>query len=68
MAGEGRGPRVPLLECGGEYAHAHKAPAPRCCFWLANHVNVRKCVAGVMLLSVLTIFFYTYYVTAPLTR
>ncbi|CAH0700120.1 unnamed protein product [Spodoptera exigua] len=68
MAGESRGVRAPLLECGGaEYAHPHKASAPRCCFWLASHVNVRKCVAGVMLLSVLTIFFYTYYVTVPLT-
>lgn len=66
MGGENRGARAPLLECG-EYAHAHKSSAPRCCFWLASHVNVRKCVAGVMLLSVLTIFFYTYYVTAPLT-
>lgn len=69
MAGEGRGSRAPLLECGGaEFAHPHKTSAPRCCFWLASHVNVRKCVAGVMLLSVLTIFFYTYYVTVPLTR
>lgn len=70
MSGEGRGARTPLLECGYAQAqmHAHKAPAPRCCFWLASHVNVRKCVAGVMLLSVLTIFFYTYYVTVPLTR
>ncbi|KAJ8731847.1 hypothetical protein PYW08_014577 [Mythimna loreyi] len=68
MAGEGRGARVPLLECGGaEFAHPHKTSAPRCCFWVASHVNVRKCVAGVMLLSVLTIFFYTYYVTVPLT-
>lgn len=68
MAGEGRGARVPLLECGGnEYAHPHKASAPRCCFWLASHVNVRKCVAGIMCISVLTIFFYTYYVTVPLT-
>lgn len=64
---EGRGSRTPLLECG-EYAHAHKTSAPRCCFWLAGHVNVRKCVAGIMLLSVLTIFFYTYYVTVPFTR
>ncbi|CAH2241487.1 jg10655 [Pararge aegeria aegeria] len=64
---DGRGSRTPLLECG-EYAHAHKSPTPRCCLWLASHVNVRKCVAGVMLLSVLTIFFYTYYVTMPLTR
>ncbi|XP_039748929.1 bifunctional heparan sulfate N-deacetylase/N-sulfotransferase [Pararge aegeria] len=63
---DGRGSRTPLLECG-EYAHAHKSPTPRCCLWLASHVNVRKCVAGVMLLSVLTIFFYTYYVTMPLT-
>ncbi|KAJ0179766.1 hypothetical protein K1T71_004357 [Dendrolimus kikuchii] len=68
MSGESRSSRVPLLECGGgEFAYAHKTSAPRCCFWLANHVNVRKCVAGVMLLSVLTIFFYTYYVTVPLT-
>lgn len=68
MSGEGRGTRVPLLECGsGEFAYAHKTAAPRCCFWLANHVNVRKCVAGIMLLSVLTMFFYTYYVTVPLT-
>ncbi|KAJ8732912.1 hypothetical protein PYW07_015511 [Mythimna separata] len=68
MAGEGRGARAPLLECGGaEFAHPHKTSAPRCCFWLVSHVNVRKCVAGVMLLSVLTIFFYTYYVTVPLT-
>lgn len=64
---EGRGARAPLLECG-EYAHAYKSATPRCCLWLASHVNVRKCVAGVMLLSVLTIFFYTYYVTMPLTR
>ncbi|XP_050669112.1 bifunctional heparan sulfate N-deacetylase/N-sulfotransferase [Leptidea sinapis] len=63
---DGRELRTPLLECG-DYVHGHKALAPRCCFWLASHVNVRKCVAGVMLLSVLTIFFYTYYVTAPLT-
>lgn len=62
---DGRGARTPLLE-SGEYAH--KAPAPRCCLWLAGHINVRKCVAAIMLLSVLTIFFYTYYVTAPLTR
>ncbi|XP_072940975.1 bifunctional heparan sulfate N-deacetylase/N-sulfotransferase isoform X1 [Epargyreus clarus] len=61
---DGRGARTPLLE-SGEYAH--KAPAPRCCLWLAGHINVRKCVAAIMLLSVLTIFFYTYYVTAPLT-
>lgn len=67
MTGEGRGARAPLLE-SGEYAHAHKTSAPRCCFWLASHVNVRKCVAGIMLLSVLTIFFYTYYVTVPFTR
>ncbi|XP_013178034.1 PREDICTED: bifunctional heparan sulfate N-deacetylase/N-sulfotransferase [Papilio xuthus] len=67
MSGEGRGSRTPLLECGYAPAHAHKTPAPRCCFWLASHINVRKCVAGVMLLSVLTIFFYTYYVTVPLT-
>ncbi|KAL0840189.1 hypothetical protein ABMA28_015479 [Loxostege sticticalis] len=66
MTGEGRGARAPLLE-SGEYAHAHKTSAPRCCFWLASHVNVRKCVAGIMLLSVLTIFFYTYYVTVPFT-
>ncbi|XP_048485283.1 bifunctional heparan sulfate N-deacetylase/N-sulfotransferase [Plutella xylostella] len=58
------GSRAPLLE-GGEYVH--KAPAPRCCFWLASHVNVRKCVAAAMLVSLLTIFFYGYYVTAPLT-
>lgn len=68
MAGDSRGSRAPLLECGGEHSYAHKAMAPRYCLWLASHVNVRKCVAGIMLLSVLTIFFYTYYVTAPLTR
>lgn len=68
MAVESRGSRALLLECGGDHSYAHKAMAPRCCFWLASHVNVRKCVAGIMLLSVLTIFFYTYYVTAPLTR
>lgn len=68
MTGENRGTRAPLLECGsGEYSHNHKTLAPRCCFWLASHVNVRKCVAGVMLLSVLTILFYSYYVTIPLT-
>lgn len=67
--GEGRGARAPLLENGGgEFAHTHKTPAQRCCYWLAGHINVRKCVAGVMLLSVLTIFFYTYYVTVPLAR
>ncbi|CAH2107123.1 unnamed protein product [Euphydryas editha] len=66
MTGEGRGARTPLLECG-DYAHMHKKATPSCCIWLASHVNVRKCVAGIMLLSVLTIFFYTYYVTMPLT-
>lgn len=68
IMGEGRGARAPLLENGGEFAHGHKTPALRCCYWLAGHVNVRKCVAGVMLLSVLTILFYTYYVTVPLAR
>lgn len=67
MAGEGRGSRAQLLECG-DYMHPHKTATPRCCLWLASHINVRKCVAGVMLLSILTIFFYTYYVTAPITR
>lgn len=66
MAGEGRGARVPLLECG-EYAHPQRSVASRGCLWMAKHVNMRKCVAGVMLLSVLTIFFYGYYVTSPLT-
>lgn len=69
MSGEGRGARAPLLENGvGEFAHAQKSPAQRCCFWLAGRVNVKKCVAGVMVLTVLTIFFYTYYVTVPLAR
>lgn len=67
MAGEGRGLRTPLLE-SGDYSHTHKTATPRCCLWLASHVNVRKCVAGIMLLTVLTILFYTYYVTMPLTR
>lgn len=66
MTVEGRSARAPLLECG-DYV-AHKGPAPRCCFWLANHVNLRKCVAAIMMLSILTILFYGYYVTAPLTR
>ncbi|GBP33450.1 hypothetical protein EVAR_23853_1 [Eumeta japonica] len=60
------GSRALLLESGD--THAHKLPAPRYCFWLAKHINVRKCVAGVMLLSVLTILFYGYYVTPPLTK
>lgn len=66
MAGENRSLRS-LLE-SGDYNHMHKAATPRCCLWLASHVNVRKCVAGIMLLTVLTIVFYTYYVTMPLTR
>lgn len=67
MSGESRGLRAPLLECGDVYTHAYRAPAPRCCFWLAKHVNVRKCVAAIMLLSVLTILFYGYYITTPLS-
>lgn len=66
MAGESRSLRS-LLE-SGDYNHMHKTATPRCCLWLASHVNVRKCVAGIMLLTVLTIVFYTYYVTMPLTR
>lgn len=67
---ESWGAREPLLERGGGGAGfgGHKSPATRCCIWLAGHVNVRKCVAGIMLLSVLTILFYTYYVTVPLAR
>lgn len=64
MGGEGRGVRAPLLESG----ESHKVPASRCYLRLTKLVNVRKAVAGVMLLSVLTILFYGYYVTSPLTR
>ena len=34
----------------------------RCCFHLLKYINVRRCVAALVLLTVVTIVYYTHYV------
>lgn len=43
--------------------------ATRCCLNLLKGVNVRRCVAGLVLITVVTILYYTHYVvSAPFVR
>lgn len=43
--------------------------ATRCCLHLLKGVNVRRCVAGLVLITVVTILYYTHYVvSAPFVR
>lgn len=47
----------------------HSNKATRCCLNLLKGVNVRRCVAGLVLITVVTILYYTHYVvSAPFVR
>lgn len=62
-AGSGGGGKVALSNgIGGHHGSNGGNIITRCCFHLLKCVNVRRCVAALVLLTVVTIVYYTHYV------
>lgn len=69
--GGGNGSNTVLLLGSGNGRHQRRLLyqrrlPPACC--LLKQISVKRCVAGLLILSLLSILYYTHYLSSPLAR